>query len=223
METTIRKINLRNLARAEFEVRIIKVETPDTFYVQLKNGADDHEELNEYLQRRMERIGQNKSLFMEQIFVGMEIVTKERGKWYRGIIEEIKEERKIIINLKDIGRRMETEKYNCYELEERFKETPWQANKCSLALIEPRTSRGWTDKDIKTFKYLIEGYKGWIKIKECINEHHAVVELTKAATGLEEAKDVVQEMIKRECGRRAYHTFKPYQFGMLIPEDGRKN
>ncbi|KAL0107436.1 hypothetical protein PUN28_015774 [Cardiocondyla obscurior] len=125
------------------------------------------------------------------------------------------------INLKDLGRKIKIPMYHCSELEQRFKITPWQAIGCSIARIQPLTGKGWTQKNIDMVKFLVEGYKVWIKIEECLNEEKAAVKLIRAPLGSEEALDIGKELIKRGDARYINYNYLRCQIGMVMSENNR--
>jgi len=202
MESYIQVHDLRKLMKKEQLVKVIKAETPNAIYIQFKDGIDEHKELMDYFGKRMERIKEEIILFPDEIKKWKTVAVKEKGQWQRGRVEEVIDFNQINIHLKDTAQETIKTKMECYKLEERFRETPWQIVKCKLAGIEPRIGYEWNERESKMIKYLLNGQQGKIKIEKVINEEEVAVTFTKISRGQEEKEDIGTQLINKGYARR---------------------
>jgi len=197
MENPVGTIDTHRLSRAPLEVRVLEVESPTLFWVKLKNGEGEINELLEYLSIRMKRIGKNLTLPPDQVEIGTHVAVKEGRRWQRGVVTEVTSHTDVTIHLRDWGRKIHRPKIDCCRLESRFKEQPWQAIPCGLHGIRPTSLAGWTERDIRLTRAIIEKEWGSIRIKRGLNHEFAEVDFAipgrrehcdrDLATALEEA------------------------------------
>ncbi|KAL0128555.1 hypothetical protein PUN28_003710 [Cardiocondyla obscurior] len=86
---TIKSIDTHQLTRSPLEVQVLEVELPTLFWVKLKNGEGEINELLQFLTIRMNRIGKNLTLAPDQVEVGTLVAVKEKRRWQRGIVVEV--------------------------------------------------------------------------------------------------------------------------------------
>ncbi|KAL0128574.1 hypothetical protein PUN28_003729 [Cardiocondyla obscurior] len=178
MEATIPTINTYHLTRSFLEAMVLEVESPTLFWVKLKNGQDELNELLDYLTMRMKRIGTKLTMAPDRIHVGTLVAVKEGRRWQRGIITEVTSHTDVTIHLKDWGRKIHRRKFDCCHLENRFREQPWQAIPCGAHGIRPVSPTGWTERDIILTKALIEKEWGEIKIRRASGGEFAEVDFS---------------------------------------------
>ncbi|KAL0098790.1 hypothetical protein PUN28_020737 [Cardiocondyla obscurior] len=162
---TVSYIDTHQLTRSPLEVQVLEVESPTLFWVKLKNGEGELNELLRYLTLRMTRIGKNLTLAPDCVEVGTLVAVKEKGRWQRGIVTEVTSHTDVTIHLRDWGRKIHRRKFDCCRLEERFMEQPWQAVPCGIHGVKPTDPSGWTERDIALVRLLIEKQWGRISIR----------------------------------------------------------
>jgi len=127
-------IDTESLTRSRLEVFILRVVSPLLFWVRLKNGDQNLQEMEEELALRMSRRSKFLICFPEDIKLEMDVVVKEGNGWRRGWIEKISQASGMVrVRLGDHGWSTWRPMHETYHLEDRFRDLPWQAFACGLA------------------------------------------------------------------------------------------
>ena len=87
----IESINIKLLAQSSMAVKVVKVDSPTMFWVQLKTGSEDFQDLLEELTRRMTR--RELRHRPDHVVVGELVAIRENRGWQRGIITDVNEKR----------------------------------------------------------------------------------------------------------------------------------
>ena len=133
-------INTKLLARNSMAVKVVKVDSPTMFWVQLKTGSEDFHDLLEELTRRMTRRGLMLRHRPDHVVVGELMAIRENRGWQRGIITDVNGDGTVAISLRDWGRNVECRLFEMHILEDRFCQLKWQGNPCGLAHTAPFSS-----------------------------------------------------------------------------------
>ncbi|KAG5342826.1 TDR15 protein, partial [Acromyrmex charruanus] len=146
-------------------VKVVKVDSPTMFWVQLKTGSEDFQDLFEELTRRMTRRGH-----MLCHRPGELVAIRENRGWQRGIITDINGDGTVAISLRDWGRNMERRLFEVHILEDRFCQLKWQGIPCGLAHTAPFSGSSWPRKARDLTRFLINQQEGRMSILGTINE-----------------------------------------------------
>lgn len=208
----IKAIDTRLLPHKRLPVKIIHVESPLLFWVQLQHNENNLNKLERELNLRMaERVAL--PFKWREIKLREAIVVKEEGYWRRGLITKINKPRdRIRISLGDIGLKIYRSIHEIYKLEDKFKELPWQAIACGLAHTGPRIPLPtWPYETRKLCKFLIKGNDGWIDIILPLWEGAALVRLGVKTTNFNAFYNFQEALIRighaRRSKRMAEHVF----------------
>ncbi|KYN17602.1 Tudor and KH domain-containing protein [Trachymyrmex cornetzi] len=143
------------LARSSMAVKVVKVDSPTMFWVQLKTGSEDFQDLLEELTRRMTRKGHMLRHRSDHIVVGEVVAIRENRGWQRGIITDINGDGTVAIYLRDWGRNMERRLFEVHILEDRFCQLKWQRIPCGLAHTAPFSDSSWPRRARDLTRFLI--------------------------------------------------------------------
>lgn len=171
-------INPRLLTRGPLKIRIVKVETPSFFWVRLENGREDFEEFLEGLSRRMQRSSHLLHRFPHNIQLDEVVAIREGSRWQRGIVTQIDRGDVITVFLRDWGRTVQRPLFECYYLDEKFHQQPWQAIPCGLANTKPTgTPTRWSPRVNRITQLLLERRDAWMRIRATHQDEAAAVDL----------------------------------------------
>lgn len=185
MTLEIPTYNTRFLARGRLPVKIVRVESPTLFWVQLQNSQEDFKEMLDDLKRRMMRRSKNLHLRHDILHLDEIVAVQEGRSWQRGMITQIRGDATVVIALKDWGRTIERPCFETYILGDQFRELEWQAIPCALAYTGPDPSRNmWPRRTKELTRFLVDRRDGWISITGNLRGEAALVRLE----------------IKNECG-----------------------
>ncbi|KYN17048.1 hypothetical protein ALC57_10685 [Trachymyrmex cornetzi] len=141
-------INTTLLARSSMAMKVVKVDSsPMMFWVQLKTGSEDFQDLLEELTRRMTRKGHTLRHRPDHIVVGEVVTIRENRGWQRGIITDINGDGTVAISLRDWGRNVERRLFEVHILEDRFCQLKWQGIPCGLAHTAPFSGTSWPRRE----------------------------------------------------------------------------
>lgn len=191
-------INTRLLTRGGLKVKVVKVDSPTSFWVHLENSRENFEEFIEDLTCRMNRRARFLFLPFDRILPGEIVAVREGRGWQRGIVSRIERGDKVTISLRDWGRTIQRSMFEIFQLEDRFRELRWEAIPCSLAHVEPIGGRKrWPRRVINITKHLLEKREGWIRIRRPLRDEAAVVTFEpkhESEDGLRDLKDILVQM-----------------------------
>jgi len=173
----IESMNTRLLTRSPLAVKIIKVESPTRFWVQLKNSHEDFKEMLDDLARRLGRRGRQLRQRPDHVREGELVAVKEDRGWQRGLVTRHNRDGTALIALRDWGRTIERSICEVYLLEDRFRELPWQGIPCGLAYTGPISGNTWSRKVRELTKLLLERQEGWITILGTLKDEAALVKV----------------------------------------------
>lgn len=209
-------IDTRFLTRGQLKVKVMKVNSPAFFWVQLENSREDLEELVEDLTRRMTRKARFLHLPPDHILPDEIVAIREGKAWQRGIVTRIERGDKVTISLRDWGRTIQRPMFEIFTLEDRFRELPWQAIPCGLANIEPVGSRKrWPRRVIELTKTLLERREGWIRIQGSVGDEAAIVNYEPKRESDDELRDLKEMLVRMGCGQDSHVTMVPTVPGIL--------
>jgi len=197
----IESIDTTQLCSGHQEVRVVCVESPLLFWVQLRNNEKIFEKLQSKLQVKMTT---NKKL-LTNIYEDQVVSVMHNKLWYRGIVTRVS---RIIgaaeVSLKDIGRKLTLPHNELYELDNGFRNLPWQAIACSLAYTgsELPTST-WPEASKNLARLVAEGKKGWINIVQPLWKGAALVNLRLQSINFDASYDFKEALIKLEIARHS--------------------
>ncbi|XP_028047214.1 tudor and KH domain-containing protein-like [Monomorium pharaonis] len=210
MDTQIRPLDTTFLTRGSLRVRILKVDSPTLFWVQIDHARKDLEELIDDLTGRMTRRGASLRLWLHHAFVGTVVAVKEGKKWQRGIITKIEEGSQATVALRDWGRTIRRNLFDLYTLEERFCEKPWQAIPCGLGHVRPAGDRiRWSRRACELARLILEKRDGWMRIIQPIRDDAAIISLELKRETEDETRDVRQLFIQLGCAQAAKDPASP--------------
>ncbi|KYN40079.1 hypothetical protein ALC56_05486 [Trachymyrmex septentrionalis] len=129
----IATLNTKYLTCSSLKVKVIRIDSPTLFWVQLDNSKEDFKDLMEDLVRRMTRRSRFLHHRVYDVYLDDMVVIQE----HRGIILQIRGDGTVSIDLRDWGRLVERRYSEIYILEDRFRELEWQAIPCTIAHTEP--------------------------------------------------------------------------------------
>ncbi|KAG5315001.1 TDRKH protein, partial [Acromyrmex insinuator] len=152
----IESINIKLLAQSSMAVKVVKVDSPTMFWVQLKTGSEDFQDLLEELTRRMTR--RELRHRPDHVVVGELVAIRENRGWQRGIITDVNGDGTVAISLRNWGRNVEPRLFEVHILENRFQEIP-----CGLAHTAP-FSDSWPRKTRDLTRFLINQQEGRMSI-----------------------------------------------------------
>lgn len=185
MTLEIPTYDTRILARCRLSVKIVKVDSPTLFWVQLQNSQEDFKEMLETLKLRMMRRGQNLHLRHDVLSLDEIVAVQEGRSWQRGVVTQIRGDATAVITLRDWGRTIERPCFETFILANQFRELEWQAIPCALAYTGPDPARNmWPRRTKELTRFLIDRRDGWISITGNLRGEAALVRLE----------------IKNECG-----------------------
>lgn len=118
IDMEIQFINTRLLTRGPLAVKIVKVDSPTQFWVQLKNSQEDFKDLLDDLNRRMTRRGSRLHHQSDHVLPGEIVAIREGRGWQRGIVLELEANRMARVGLRDWGRIIRRPASEIYQLEE---------------------------------------------------------------------------------------------------------
>ncbi|KAL6253930.1 hypothetical protein P5V15_015772 [Pogonomyrmex californicus] len=147
------------------EVKILRVESPLLFWVQLKNGEAALEKFHQELHQRM-IIKQDQLRYLSDVKQDDIVAVKEGNAWRRDLVTAVLLNIQTArIALRDWGRVYTRYYSDIYFLENVFRELPWQALTCGLAHLTPLIPCDLWSQDTRTLcRILAEERKGWIQI-----------------------------------------------------------
>lgn len=185
MSLEIGHINTGFLTDRPLRVKIIKVDSPTLFWVQLLSYTEDFDDMLDDLQIRMTRRGRLVHHRPNDIKPDEIVAVHDRRKWQRGVILSTHGDETATILLKDWARIIERPFCEIYQLEDRFRDLAWRAIPCALEHTGPcPIRRVWPRRARELLKFLIEQREGWISITRGIEEEAALVKLeTKSECG----------------------------------------
>lgn len=197
-------INPALLTRQPLKVKIVKVESPTFFWVQLENGAEEFEEYLEELARFMDRRGCFLHHWPHNIQLDDLAVIQEGKLWQRGIVTQIEENDMITVFLRDWGRTVRRRISECYQLKERFHRQPWAAIPCGLANIKPiGVISNWPQRTNRLTQLLIDKRSGWMKIKATHLDEAAAVDIKLEQRSKEELDEAKTLLIRVGCAQHS--------------------
>lgn len=197
----IQSINTAYLHPGHQEVRVVCVESPLLFWVQLRCNEKIYEKLQNRLQIRM---ATNRKL-ITTIQEDQAVSVIYNNLWHRGIIIRVS---RIIeaaeIFLKDIGRKVCLPRNELYELDSEFRTLPWRAITCGLAYTgsEPPTPT-WPEVNKNLARIVAEGNKGWINIVQPLWKGAALVDLRLQSINFDASYDFKEALIKLGIARHS--------------------
>lgn len=178
VDMEILSINTRLLTCSPLAVKIVKVESPTLFWVQLVNCSEDFEDLLDDLSRRMTRRGPRLRFPPDRVLPDELVAIREGRGWQRGIVLELVDNRTARIALRDWGRIIRRPISEIYQLEDKFRELEWQGIACGLAYTTScMPGKEWTRKTREITKLLAERCDGWISIRGTVGDEAALVKL----------------------------------------------
>ncbi|GAB1868698.1 Tudor domain-containing protein [Camponotus japonicus] len=195
----IESIDTTHLCSWHQEVRVVCVESPLLFWVQLRNDEKAYEKLQNTLQIKM---AANKKL-ITNIQEDQVVSVMHNKLWHRGIITRVS---RIIgaaeIFLKDIGRKICLAHNELYELDDEFRRLPWRAIACALIHTgsEPPTST-WPEVNKNLARIVAEGNKEWINIVQPLWKGAALVNLRLKSINFDASYDFKEALIKLGIAR----------------------
>ena len=194
----IATLNTRYLTRSPLKVRVIRVDSPTRFWVQLDNSKEDFKDLMEDLARRMTRRSRFPHYRVYDVRLDDLVVVQEGRRWHRGIVLQIQGDGTVSIDLRDWGRLVERHYTEIYILEDRFCELEWQAISCALAHTGPLQLRiTWPRRARELIKFLIDRREAWINIIGDVEEEAAIVNVkirTECGTETKNVKDILVDL-----------------------------
>lgn len=197
----IESIDTTHLHLGHQEVRVVCVESPLLFWVQLRTDEKIYQKLQEKLQIKM---AANKR-FMTNIREDQAVSVLYDKHWRRGLIIRVSG---IVgaaeIFLKDIGRKICLPYNELYELDHEFRKLPWQAITCGLAYTgsEPPTLT-WPEVNKNLAQIVAEGNKGWINIVQPLWKGAALVNLRLKSINFDATYDYKEALIKLGIARHS--------------------
>ena len=117
----IATLNTKYLTCSSLKVKVIRIDSPTLFWVQLDNSKEDFKDLMEDLARRITR---SRFLHYRVYDVRLDdmVVVQEGRRWHRGIVLQIQGDGTVSIGLRDWDRLMERRYSEICILEDRFRE-----------------------------------------------------------------------------------------------------
>ncbi|KAG5335162.1 TDRKH protein, partial [Acromyrmex charruanus] len=170
-------INTKLLAQSSMTVKVVKVDSPTMFWVQLKTGSEDFQDLLEELIRRMTRRGHMLLHRPDHIVVGELVVIRENRGWQRGIVTDVNGDGTVAISLRDWGRNVERRSFEVYILEDRFCQLEWQGIPCGLAHTAPFSGSSWPRRARDLTRFLMSQQEGRMSILGTIKNEAALIKL----------------------------------------------
>jgi len=101
-------------------VKVVKVDSPMIFWVQLKTGNENFQNLLEELSRKMIQKRHMLRHRPDFVVVGEIMAIRENREWQRGIITDINGNGTVAIFLRDWGRNVKRQLFEVHILEDRF-------------------------------------------------------------------------------------------------------
>lgn len=194
-------INTRLLSRGPLRVRVLKVETPTFFWIMLENGLGELTELIEDMSHRINRRAHLLHHRPDHVQPGELVAIREGRRWQRGIIERVSGDTATIL-LRDWGQIVTRDLFECYTLEDRFREVHWKAIPCGLAYIKPIGSGiYWPDRVNVLTKHLIEGREGTIQIHGSHADEAAAVSFEAVRQSEDEINNLKDLLIRMGCAQ----------------------
>ncbi|EFN68866.1 hypothetical protein EAG_04409 [Camponotus floridanus] len=195
----IESIDTTYLRPGHQEVRIVCVESPLLFWVQLRSVEKLYEKLQNKLQIKM---AANKKL-MTNIREDQAVSVMYNGLWHRGIITRVS---RIIeaaeIFLKDIGRKICLPHNELYELDHEFRKLPWQAIMCGLAYTGSELPTPiWPEVNKNLARIIAEKNMEWINIVQPLWKGAALVNLQVQSINFDASYDFTEALIKLGIAR----------------------
>lgn len=213
MTLEIPTYNTRFLARCRLPVKIVKVDSPTLFWVQLHNNQEDFKEMLENLKRRMMRRSQNLRLRHDTLSLDEIVAVQEGRNWQRGIVTQIRGDATVVISLKDWGRTIERPCFETFILANQFRELEWQAIPCALAYTGPDPSQNmWPRRTKELTKFLIDRRDGWISIAGNLRGEAALVRLeikNECGTEIKSLKNILIDLGHAKHSERILETVRP--------------
>lgn len=213
MTLEIPTYNTRFLARCRLPVKIVKVDSPTLFWVQLQNNQEDFKEMLENLRRRMMRRSQNLRLRHDTLNLDEIVAVQEGRKWQRGIVTQIRGDATVVITLRDWGRTIERPCFETFTLANQFRELEWQAIPCALAYTAPDPSRNmWPRRTNELTRFLIDRRDGWISITGNLRGEAALVRLeikNECGTEIKSLKNILIDLGHAKHSERVLEAARP--------------
>lgn len=173
----IKSVNTDLLSHGPLEVRILKIESPSLFWVQL-TACRHFPEILEELNWKMPRRHTWYFLRPDHVKKGLLVTIKDRQRWHRGIVTKVKNF-KATVFLGDEGRRVRLDTNRLYSLPPEFHKDRWAAIPCGLRSLRPvDAGTMWSRETTDLFRVLAEGKTGTIRIRKSIGGVAAYVDLT---------------------------------------------
>lgn len=213
MTLEIPTYDTRFLARCRLPVKIVKVDSPIMFWVQLQNNQEDFKEMLENLKRRMLRRGHNLRHRHDALRLDEVVAVQEGRTWQRGIVTQIRGDATVEVALKDWGRTVERRGFETFILASQFRELEWQAIPCALAHTGPDPSRNmWPRRTKELTRFLVDRRDGWISIVGNIRGEAALVRLeikNECGTEMKSLKNILIDLGHARHSERVLETVHP--------------
>ena len=123
IDMEIECINTKLLTRSvksSMAVKVMKVDSPTIFWVQLKTGSENFQNLLEELSRKMIQKRHMLRHRLDFVVVGEIVAIRENREWQREIITDINGNGTVAIFLRDWGRNVKRQLFEVHILEDRF-------------------------------------------------------------------------------------------------------
>ncbi|XP_061180909.1 uncharacterized protein LOC133189557 [Saccostrea echinata] len=180
------------------------IENPHNFWIQPEEKADKLEELVADIQEHYEAGGSE----LENINLGDPVVAKfsEDEAWYRAYVENIQRSN-ITVRFVDYGNADVVTKDALRQVEQKFREVPAQALRCSLSGVKPLQT-GWSDDTKEIMQSLVpdalnvcfmeKNSDGTWKVSLSAGEVDVAEELIRAAVVRKETSDSSTSFVKSD-------------------------
>lgn len=190
----IKSIDALLLTRGPLAIRVVEVESPGRFWIQVENGREALKKLQEDLEYKM---GKKRSMIWpHHVRTGTIVAVKRNGRWERGVVGAIRGQQ-VTVELKDWGRMMTTSAGNLYHLPRMFYDFPWCAFPCSLGNTYPNGNHAtWAAAACHFMQTTTMGSKGWIRIQGAEEDGTAMVQMTiETAKGQKDVNRLIVEQL----------------------------
>ncbi|KYN10238.1 hypothetical protein ALC57_17636, partial [Trachymyrmex cornetzi] len=193
-------IRTRELSRGPLKVRVIKVNSPTYFWVQLGHAREDLEELSEELTHRMARRGRFLRQNHDRVLPDELVAVREGKTWQRGVVGRLESKNMVTVALRDWDRIIQRPIEDMHVLEE----LNWQAIPCGLAHLCPVGAKSrWPRRSRELTRLLLERREGWMRIIRSIADVSAVITFEPRRESEDEMSSLKNLLISMGC---AQHT-----------------
>lgn len=162
----ITHIDTRELTREPLNIKVLRVESPNLFWVRVLNSEENRrfrrKLLNWWMSHRLERL----ILWPHGRYYRAPVAMNTGGGWERGeLVQEINEDR-WVVSLRDSGVEIEADCRQLYQLPKEFHGRRWEAIPCSLEnLVPTNVTMEWAPSEVQLMKNLCEKKVGRMRIR----------------------------------------------------------